>query len=40
MQDTLDITGVSYEYNFTWLYAGFSIIVQWNHPTQVYNSGV
>jgi len=28
MQDTLDITGAGYEYNFIWLYAGYSVLAQ------------
>jgi len=40
MQDTLDITGVAYEYDLIWLHTGYSILVQWKNTTQVYNSGV
>ena len=40
MQDTLDSTGAGYEYDFIWLYTGYSILVQWKDTTQVYNSGV
>jgi len=40
MQDTLNITGAGYEYDFIWLYTGYSILVQWKDTTQVYNSGV
>jgi len=40
MQDTLGITGAGYEYDFIWLYTGYSILVQWKNTTQVYNSGV
>jgi len=27
MQDTLDTTGTGYEYDFIWLYTGYSILV-------------
>jgi len=27
MQDTLDVTGAGYEYDFIWLYTGYSILV-------------
>jgi len=40
MQDTLDITGAGYEYDFISLYTGYSILLQWKDTTQVYNSGV
>ena len=40
MQNTLDITGAGHEYDFIWLYTGYSISVQWKDTTQVYNSGV
>jgi len=40
MQDTLDITGMGYEYDFIRLYIGYSILVQCKDTTQVYNSGV
>ena len=40
MQDTLDITGADYEYDFILLYTGYSVLVQWTNTTQVYNSGV
>ena len=40
MQDTLDITGAGYEYDFIWLYTGCSILVQWKDTTQVCSSGV
>jgi len=42
MQDTVDITGAGYEYDFIWLYTGYSILVglQWKDRKQVYNSGV
>jgi len=40
MQDTLVITCPGYEYGFIWLYAGYSILVQWKNTTQVHNSGV
>ena len=40
MHDTLDITGAGYEWDFIWLYTGYSILVQWKDTTQVYNSGV
>jgi len=40
MKDTLDITGVGYEYDFIWLHTGYYILVQWKSRTQVYNSGV
>ena len=40
MRDTLDITGAGCEYDFIWLYTGYSILVRWNDTTQVYNSGV
>jgi len=39
---TPDITGAGYEYDFTWLYileTGYSILVQCEDTTQVYNSG-
>jgi len=26
MQDTLDITGAGYEYDFIWLYTGYSVL--------------
>ena len=32
---TLDITGVGYEYNFIWLYTGYSILAQLKDTTQV-----
>jgi len=38
VQGTLDITG--YEYDFIWLHTAYSIIIQWQDTTQVYNSGV
>jgi len=37
---TLDITGAGYEYNFIWLYTGYSILVQLKDTTQVQNSDV
>jgi len=37
---TLDIAGAGYEYNFTWLYTGYSILVQLKDTTQVKNNGV
>jgi len=40
MQDTPDITGKDYEYDFILLNTGYSILVQWKNTTQVYNSGV
>jgi len=40
MQDTLDITGAGYRWDFIWLYTGYSVLVQWKDTTQVYNSGV
>jgi len=40
MQDTLEITVAGYEYDFMWLYSGYSILVQWKDTTQVLNSGV
>jgi len=43
MQDTPDIPGAGYEYDFTWLYAsetGYSFLVQGNDTKQAYNSGV
>ena len=40
MQDTLVITCPGYEYGFIWLYASYSILVQWKNTTQVHNSGV
>jgi len=40
MQDTLDITSQVNEYDFIWLYTGYSILVRWNDTPQVYNSGV
>jgi len=40
MQNTLDITGAGYEYDFIWLYPGYSILVLWKDTTQAYNSGV
>ena len=38
MQDTLNIAGSSYEYDFSWLYTletGYSILAQWKDSTQV-----
>jgi len=38
MHDTLDITGVGYDYDFTWFYTletGYFILVQWKDTTQV-----
>jgi len=35
MQDTLDITGAGDEYDFVWLYTGYSILVQLKDTTQV-----
>jgi len=35
MQDTLDITGAGKEYDFVWLYTGYSILVQLKDTTQV-----
>ena len=35
MQDTLDITGAGNEYDFAWLYTGYSILVQLKDTTQV-----
>jgi len=40
MQDTLDITGAGYEYDFRWLYAGYSILVRLKDTTHAENSGV
>ena len=40
MQDTLDITGAGYEFDFIWLYTDYSILVWWKDTAQVYNSGV
>ena len=43
MQSAPDITGASYEYDFTWMYileTGYSIVVQWDDTTQVCNSRV
>jgi len=43
MKDTPDIICAGYEYDFTWLYGletGYSILVQWEDTTQVYNSAV
>jgi len=37
MQDTLDVTGAGYEYDFTWLHTfetRYSIRVQWKDTTQ------
>jgi len=39
MQDALDVTGAGCEYDFIWLYADYSILVQWKDTTQVYNNG-
>jgi len=36
MQDTLDITGAGYEYDFIWLYIDSSILVQFKG----YNTGL
>jgi len=27
MQDTLDVTSAGYEYDFMWLYTGYSVLV-------------
>jgi len=44
MQDTLDITGAGYEYNFVWLYTGYSILyserIQHRSTTVVRLTGV
>jgi len=40
IQDTLDITGVGYEYDFTWVYTletGYSVLLRWKGTAQVYN---
>jgi len=39
-QDTLDIAGAGYEYDFLLLYTGYFLLVQGKITTQVYNSGV
>jgi len=41
MQDSLDITGVGYEYDFAWLYTletCYCILVQWNDTKQVHST--
>jgi len=38
MQDTLDITGAGYEYDFMWLYTSYSILVEWKDKTQQWRS--
>ena len=40
MHDTLDITCAGYEYDFIWLYTGYSMLVQWKDTKQAFNSGV
>jgi len=35
MQDTLDITGTGYEYDFIWLYTNYYILVLLKDTTQV-----